>query len=139
MIVIIGLLVLIASVVVAIAGVASNGGSTHPLGHDFGVFGQQITGLSIGDLFLYGIVVGVAGMLGLSMLLGVFNKRLASRRSRRELKQSRSETEALRAERDQLNRQLEAERAERLRSDTPIATTTTPGVETREAPTASAT
>jgi len=130
MVVIIGLLVLIASVVVAIAGVTSNSGSVHPLGHDFAVFGLQITGLSIGQLFLYGIVLGVVGMLGLNMLFGVFNKRLASRRSRRELKQSRSETEALRAERDQLNQQLEAERTERLTAST--ATATARVVETQE-------
>lgn len=115
MIVIIGLLVLIVAVVVAVAGVSTNGGATHPVG-DFGVFGQHISGLSTGQLFLFGIGVGVVGMLGLSMLLGVFSRRLASRGSRRELTGSRRETTAARADRDRLSQQLDDERTDRGRA-----------------------
>lgn len=115
MIVIIGLLVLIISAAIAVIGVATNTGSAHLLGGDFGIFGQHPSGASTGELFLYGIVVGVVGMLGLSMLLGAFTRRLASRGSRRDLKASQRETEILRGERDRLTQQLDDERNQRLR------------------------
>ena len=119
MIVIIGFLVLIVAAAVAVAGVATNGGDTHSVGDSFGIFGQHMSGLSTGQLFLFGIGVGVVGMLGLSMLLGVFSRRLASRGSRRELTGSRRETTAARAERDRLSLQLEDERADHGRADRP--------------------
>jgi hypothetical protein len=107
MIVIIGLLILIAAAVVAVFGVASNSGGAHPLGQSFALFGQHLNGLSTGQLFLGGIVVGVVGMLGLSLLLGPFTRRLASRGSRRELRGSQRETTDLREDRDRLAQQLD--------------------------------
>ena len=68
MIVIIGLVILIAAVVAGLAGVSSNSGSGHGLTHPFAVFGYHVTG-STGTLFLYGIVLGALGLLGLSLLL----------------------------------------------------------------------
>jgi hypothetical protein len=121
MMVIIGLLVLIAAAAVAVVGVATNTGSAHPLGGDFAIFGQHLSGLSTGQLFLCGIVVGVVGMLGLSLLLGPFTRRLASRGSRRELKGSRRETIDVRQDRDRLTQQLDAERTERIRADASAA------------------
>ena len=106
MIAIVGLLVLLVAVVIAAAGVATNSGGAHPL-DQFMIFGQQLTGRSTGELFLYGIGVGAAGTLGLSMLFGVFNGRLASRRSRRELRGSRQETADLRLDRDRLTHRLD--------------------------------
>src|SRR5665213_3047922 len=103
MVVIIGLLVLVGAVVVAVFGVATNSGGAHPLGDNFAIFGQHLNGLSTGQLFLCGIVVGVVGMLGLSLLLGPFTRRLASRGSRRE-------TRVLREDRDRLAQQLDDER-----------------------------
>ena len=134
MIVIVGLVVVIVAALVAVAGVAANSGAAHPLGDNFTIFGLHLSGLSTGQLFLYGIVVGVLGMLGLSMLLGAFTRRAASRGSRRELKVSQRETTALRLDRDRLTQQLEDERAERLATDTsttvsaplPPGQTTTP-------------
>ena len=133
MIVIIGLLVLIAAALVAVAGVASNSGSAHPLGDSFVIFGQHLSGLSIGQLFAFGIVVGVVGMLGLSMLLGAFTRRLASRGSRRELKTSRRESTDLRLDRDRLTQQLDDERNERL-AERPQTVPTTSAVETGATP-----
>ncbi len=121
MIVIIGLIVLIASAGVAVAGVAGNSGSAHSLGDSFGIFGQHPTGLSTGQLFAFGIGVGVVGMLGLSMLLGAFTRRLASRGSRRALKTSRRESTDLRLDRDRLSQQLDDERNERLADSTHAA------------------
>jgi len=113
MIAIIGLLVLAIAGLLAVAGVGANSGSAHPLGGDFTVAGVHLSGLSSGQLFLYGIVVGILGMLGLSMLLGGFSRRLASRGSRRELKGSLAEADALRLDRERLTQQLDDERDRR--------------------------
>jgi hypothetical protein len=111
MIIIIGLVILIAAVVAAVAGVLSNGGSGHALTHPFAVFGYHVTG-STGTLFLYGIVVGALALLGLSLLLA--GARRTSRRgrdARRGLQQSRRETAAVSQDRDDLISQREAARA----------------------------
>lgn len=130
MIVIIGLFVLIAAVVVAVAGVATNTGSSHPLGDNFGIFGQHLSAASTGQLFLSGIVIGIVGMLGLNMLLGAFTRRLASGGMRRQLKGSRRETENLRQDRDRLTQQLDEERAARFGGDTRSTPEDTHTVET---------
>ena len=111
MIIIFGLVVLIAAVVIAVAGVLGNAGSGHALIHEFAVFGYHMTG-STGTLFLYGIVVGAIGVAGLSLLLA--GARRTSRRggaARRGLRQSRQETAAVTADRDELIDQREAAHA----------------------------
>jgi hypothetical protein len=55
--IVLGLVVLVAAVVVGVAGVLGNRGVGHALVHPFSVFGYHVTG-SEGRLFLYGIVVG---------------------------------------------------------------------------------
>lgn len=108
--VIIGLVILVAAVVVGVAGVLGNGGSAHALTHGFAAFGYHVTG-SAGTLFLYGIVVGVIAMLGLSLLLA--GARRTSRRghaARRGLRESRRETAAVSRDRDDLINQREAAR-----------------------------
>ena len=112
MIVIFGLIVLVAAVIVGVAGVLGNGGSGHALPRGFAVFGYHVTG-STGSLFLYGIVVGAIALTGLSLLLA--GARRTSRRgsaARRGLRQSRGETAAVRAERDDLIDQRENARAD---------------------------
>ncbi|MER7760960.1 hypothetical protein [Streptomyces sp. NPDC097619] len=79
MILILGLVILIAAVVIAVAGVMSNLGSAHELTSDFSVFGYHVTS-STGALFLYGIAVGAVGLLGLALLLSA--GRRAARRAR---------------------------------------------------------
>jgi hypothetical protein len=108
-IVIVGLVILIAAVIVAVAGVLGNSGNGHALPHDFTVLGYHVTG-STGTLFLYGIVVGAAGLLGLSLLLAGARRtsrrgrdaRRGLRQSRRETAQSRRETAAVSQDRDDL-------------------------------------
>lgn len=68
MLIILGLVLLIAALVVGVAGVVKNDGSAHELTGGFSVFGHEVTG-STGTLFLYGIVIGAVGLLGLSLLL----------------------------------------------------------------------
>ena len=111
MIIILGLVILLAAVIVGLAGIFTNSGSAHALTHDFAVFGYHVTG-STGTLFLYGIVVGAIGLLGLGLLLA--GARRASRRgrvARRGLKQSRRETASASQERDALIDEREIARA----------------------------
>ena len=111
MIIILGLVILVAAVVAGMAGVLANSGSGHALTHGFAVFGYHVTG-STGTLFLYGLVVGAAGVLGLSLLLaGARRTSRRGRAARRGLKQSRRETAAISQDRDDLIDQRETARA----------------------------
>ena len=110
MIIILGLVILVAAVVAGVAGVLANGGHAHAVTH-FAVFGYHVTG-STGTLFLYGIITGAVAMAGLSMLLA--GARRTSRRgrdARRGLAQSRRETAAVSADRDDLRGQRDTARA----------------------------
>ena len=92
MIVIVGLILMLAAVILGVAGVLGNSGSGHGLTGGFSVFGYHVTG-STGTLFLYGIVVGAIAMLGLSLLLaGARRTARRGRAARGELKESRQET-----------------------------------------------
>ena len=64
MILIVGLIILVAAVIVGVAGVLTNDGGAHALTSGFSVFGYHVTG-STGVLFLYGIVVGAVAVFGL--------------------------------------------------------------------------
>jgi hypothetical protein len=64
MIVVMELLALIAAVVVAVAGVASNSGSTQPLSDNFVIPGQRLNGLSTRQPVSYGIAVRPVVLLG---------------------------------------------------------------------------
>ena len=112
MIIIIGLVILIAAVVVGVAGVLSNGGTGHTLTDQFAVFGYHVTG-STGLLFLYGIVVGAVGVFGLSLVLaGARRTARRGRTARRELKQSRRDTAVANQDRDNLAQARQRERAD---------------------------
>lgn len=104
MIAILGLVLLLLAGGVAVSGVMTNPAA---LGEDFQVLGLQLSGLTTGQLFLFGIGVGFAAMLGLAMLFGTFNRRMASRRSRRALKGSQRETAAAREDSARLTQQLD--------------------------------
>jgi len=111
MIVIVGLIILLAAVIVGVAGVLSNAGNAHALTHGFAVFGYHVTG-STGTLFLYGIVVGAVALAGLSLLLaGARRTSRRGRAARRGLRQSRQQTAAVSQDRDDLIDQREAARA----------------------------
>ena len=111
MIIIIGLVILVAAVIAGVAGVLSNSGSGHQLTHPFAVFGYHVTG-STGTLFLYGIVVGALGLLGLSLLLaGARRTSRRGRQARRGLTESRRETAVVTQDRDDLLGQRDTARA----------------------------
>jgi hypothetical protein len=112
MIIVLGLVILVAAVVVGVAGVLSNSGHGHAVTHGFSVFGYHVTG-STGTLFLYGVVVGAIAVFGLSLLLS--GARRTSRRghvARGELKASRRETVAVSQDRDSLIDQRDDARAD---------------------------
>ncbi len=138
MIVVLGLIVLVLAVGLGVAGVSANTGADHAVGDGFSVIGLQVTGLSTGQLFLFGIAVGVSAMLGLSMLMGVFGRRLASRGSRRELRTARQQNEALLQDRSKLAGLLEADRRTNELFDataaTPTADAAAPGSAAPSAP-----
>jgi hypothetical protein len=116
MIIILGLIILVAAVVVGVAGVLSNGG-THGLAHGFSVLGYHVTGS--GTVFLYGIVVGAVALFGLWLLLAGVRRtsrrgrtaRRGLRQSQRETAQSRQETAAVSKDRDDLINQRDTARA----------------------------
>ncbi len=97
MIVFAATLILIIAAVVARAGVAASSGSIHSLGGRFALSGHQLSSPSAGRLFLCGIVVRIAGLLGFSMLLGASTcapglPRIAAGPEQRALTGSRRET-----------------------------------------------
>jgi hypothetical protein len=101
MLVIVGLVVLLVAVIVGFTAVLTNAGPTHPLTENFSVLGYHVTG-STGTLFLSGIVIGAAAMLGLSVLLaGVRRTARRGRDTRHELENSQRQTESRNPDRDQ--------------------------------------
>ncbi|MFK0238567.1 hypothetical protein [Streptomyces vinaceus] len=117
MILILGLIILIAAVVVGLAGIFGNTGPGHALGAggDFSVFGYHATG-STGALFLIGIIVGAAALLGLALVMMGARRSARARRktgtSRREAAAVEREHEHAR-EREELIRQRDDARAEK--------------------------
>ncbi|CAM3158755.1 Integral membrane protein [Prescottella defluvii] len=100
--ILIGLIIMVAAIVIGVAGVIANAGAEHALTGDFTLFGYHVTG-STGALFLYGIVVGAVGVLGLSLLLtGARRTSRRERVARTQLKQSRRNEAALAQQRDDL-------------------------------------
>lgn len=114
MILIIGLSVFGIAALLAVLGVAGNDGSAHSVSSDFALFGQHITGLSTGQLFLFGIIVGLVAALGVNILRGFFIRSLANRDLQKELKKSRAETETLKSDLDRLQKEVEAQRVQNL-------------------------
>jgi hypothetical protein len=116
MIIIIGLIILVAAVVVGVAGVLGND-TTHGLAHGFSVLGYHVTGS--GTVFLYGIAVGVIALFGLWLLLAGARRtsrrgtaaRRGLKKSRQETAQSRQETAAVSKDRDDLIDQRDTARA----------------------------
>ncbi|MFJ9944932.1 hypothetical protein [Streptomyces erythrochromogenes] len=94
MILVLGLVILIAAIVVGLAGIFGNTGAGHELGTggDFSVLGYHATG-STGSLFLSGVVVGAVALLGLTLVvIGARRSARRSARARRDLDAARRES-----------------------------------------------
>lgn len=115
MFIIVGLIVLIAAVVVGVAGAQSNIDTAHTLPDNVTLFGHHVAG-TVGTLFLYGIAVGAVGALGLLLLLaGARRSSRRTRAARRELRATRRAAASASQARDKLiekNEQPPANRAE---------------------------
>ncbi|MFD9303544.1 hypothetical protein ACFWCB_12990 [Streptomyces sp. NPDC060048] len=113
LILILGLVILIAALILAVAGVMANLGSAHELTNDFSLFGYHVTS-STGALFLYGIAIGAAAVLGLALILTA--ARRASRHSRLARQgdplTSKRESAVMDREREELVEQRAAARAQ---------------------------
>ncbi|MFJ2598846.1 hypothetical protein [Streptomyces erythrochromogenes] len=93
MILVLGLVILIAAIVVGLAGVFGNTGAGHELGTggDFSVLGYHATG-STGSLFLSGVIVGAVALLGLTLVvIGTHRSARRSARARRDRDAARRE------------------------------------------------
>ncbi|MFF4317733.1 hypothetical protein [Streptomyces sp. NPDC001568] len=113
MILILGLIILIVAAIVGLIGIFGNFGAGHGLeaGGDFSILGYHATG-STGSLFLIGIIVGAAALLGLALVMvGARRSARRSARARRELGASRRESVVVDRERDDLIKQRDDARA----------------------------
>ncbi len=114
MIIVLGLIILVAAVVLGVAGIFTNLGKAHALTHAFSVLGYHLNGSS-GKLFLFGMVVGAVALFGLSLLLtGARRTSRLGSAARRGLEHSRSETVAVSKDRDDVIDQRDTARAETM-------------------------
>ncbi|MFF3020895.1 hypothetical protein [Streptomyces sp. NPDC057939] len=114
MILILGLIILVVAAIVGLIGIFGNFGAGHGLdtGGDFSILGYHATG-STGSLFLIGIIVGAAALLGLALVMvGARRSARRSARARRELGASRREATVVDREREDLIKQRDDARAE---------------------------
>ena len=99
-----GLLLFLAAAVVGVVGTAANQGANSMLASNFTLFGWPVP-MSAGWVFFWGIITGLVGMLGLSLMYRAASRAKAHRR---ELRHTRREAEGL--------RKREAQRTEAERS-----------------------
>ncbi|MFD9677872.1 hypothetical protein ACFWAO_39005, partial [Streptomyces sp. NPDC059981] len=123
------LIILIVAAVVGLTGVFGNMGAAHGLGAggDFSVFGYHAQG-STGGLFLCGIIVGAAALLGLTlMMLGA--RRSARRSARARRGGSRREAVVVDRQRDDV-----VEQRDDTRTDTGVPASDAPAAPVTQAP-----
>jgi hypothetical protein len=109
--ILLGLVLLFAALAVAVIGaVTSTTGSTTVPG-DVTILGVHAQVLPGGNLFLFGIEVGIVGMIGLRLIHGDVGRRLATRRLGRQRMSLKEETRAVERDRDRLARELLRQRA----------------------------
>ena len=111
-----GLVILIAAVVIGVVGVLSNSGSAHEFTGGFSVFGVDVT-CSTGTLFLCGIVIGAAGLLGLSLILAGTRRTARRRTAQHRRKPSRRGSAAAEQERGGLTNERDTSRAQTTRAE----------------------
>jgi hypothetical protein len=104
--ILLGLVLMAACIAVAVDVVIQNTEVIHAT-----AFGQSVTHLSLGGLFVAGAVLGILFALGLLMMTGGVGRAGRRRRERRAaMHESAAETEALRAHNERLERELDDQR-----------------------------
>lgn len=104
-----GAILLLLSSLLAIGVFFSN---TDPA--DAAIFGVSLSNVSLGGLFLVGVVTGIAAMLGLFLMFGgTLRRRHKTVAAKREVRSARGEAGALQDENARLTAELERERAAR--------------------------
>ncbi len=102
-----GLVLLVLAVLLTLGIVLFNG---DPSGAE--AFGVSLTNVSIGGLFLTGVVTGVVGTIGLILMLGGFARGRSKKvRSKRAVSSARGEAETLAEENARLQEELAQQRA----------------------------
>jgi len=114
-----GLLLLAAAGVFGLVVALSNAGTDH-VARGTEIFGYTTT-MSTGRLFLIGIVTGIAGTLGLALMLGKLGRSAKQHRQRKATRHQLADTEALVVERDRLAAELQQERASHTGAARPVA------------------
>lgn len=105
--IVVGVVLLVLSALLT-AGIALfNGGEVT----DAEVFGVSLSNVSLGGLFVAGVITGVVGALGLGLMLtGSARKRAKKVATKRQVTSARTEAETLAEENARLQEQLERER-----------------------------
>lgn len=102
-----GLVLLVLAVLLTLGIALFNG---DPSGAE--AFGVSLANVSIGGLFLTGVITGVVGAVGLSLMLGGFARGRSKKvRTKRAVKNARGEAETLAEENARLQEQLARERS----------------------------
>ena len=101
--IILGTILLVLAVLITLGTVFTNGTDAP----DLSVLGLSLSNVSVGGLFLAGVIIGVAGMLGLSLLLGGGARKRNKRvKQKREVSAVRGEAETLEQENARLRDEL---------------------------------
>ena len=102
-----GLVLLVLAVLLTLGIVLFNGDPSNAE-----VFGVSLSNVSIGGLFLTGVITGVVGTIGLTLMLGGFARGRSKKvRSKRAVSSARGEAETLAEENARLQEELARERA----------------------------
>jgi membrane protein implicated in regulation of membrane protease activity len=103
-----GLLLLLASGLLTAALVVQSTDAVH-----VAALGQSVTGMTVGGLFLAGVITGAVAILGVMLLVAGAGRRRSRRTGlKRQVRDVRGEKETLAEENARLHRDLEAARSE---------------------------
>ena len=122
MLLLLGLLLMLACVALAVDAIAENGSSVHAT-----AFQHSFTGLSVGELFLAGAVLGLLFALGMAMFTGGIGRAARRRRETRAMRRDSAEAESLREENARLESRLSADDSTAYPGEPAETTTSTTG------------
>ena len=102
--IVLGAVLIVLATLLTLGTVFTNGSPA-----DANIFGVSLANVSVGGLFLVGVITGVIGMLGLSLMLGGgARKRHKKVEQKREVRAVRGQAETLEQENARLREELAA-------------------------------